>query len=132
MKDLKNLEHAIEEINKTEQLQTKMIIESTKRKLSAIEREKINKINELEEDLGIGTVKRRIKEKPVNFKIKNKKIARRKIIKLEIEIKAKIIIKLRESKLEILREIIEKKSRELNTERKIKRKEMKKNNNRRN
>ena len=49
-----------------------------------------------------------MKEKPVSFKIKNKEIARRKIIELEIEIKAEAIIKTGESKLEILREIIEK------------------------
>ena len=36
------------------------------------------------------------------------------------------MIKTRESKLEILREIVEKKSGELNTKKKIKRKEMKK------
>ena len=39
--------------------------------------------------------------------------------------KVEIIIKTEESKLEILREIIEKKSRELNTERKILKKDMK-------
>ena len=46
MRDLKNLEHAIEKINKIEELETKIIIESTKRKLNVIEKEKIIKINE--------------------------------------------------------------------------------------
>ena len=50
-----------------------------------------------------------MKEKPMSFKMKNKEIARRKIIEIETETKAKIIIKTNESKLEILREIIEKK-----------------------
>ena len=54
-----------------------------------------------------------MKEKPVSFKINNKQIARKKIIELEVEIKAKIITKTRESKLEVSREIIEKKSRDL-------------------
>ena len=105
MRELRNLEHTIEKINIIE-LETETIIESTKKKLSTIEKEKINKINKLEEDLRIKTVKRRMKEKPVSFKIKNKEIARRKIIELETEKKAKIIIKTRELKLEILREII--------------------------
>ena len=58
----------------------------------------------------------------MSFKMKNKEIARRKIIELETETKAKIIIiiKTRESKLDILREIIGKKSRELSTQRHIK------------
>ena len=56
-----------------------------------------------------------MKEKPVSFKIKNKEIARRKIMEIElkeieieseIEIKAEIIIKTGESKIEILREAI--------------------------
>ena len=50
-KELKNLEDAIEEINKIEELETVIIIESTKRKISAVEKEKINRINELAEDL---------------------------------------------------------------------------------
>ena len=41
MRELKNLEDAIEEINKIEELETEIIIESTKRKLSAIEKKKI-------------------------------------------------------------------------------------------
>ena len=52
--------------------------------------------------------------------MKNKEIWRRKIAELEIEIKVETMIKTAESKLEILREIIGKKSRELNTERKFK------------
>ena len=44
-----------------------------------------------------------MKEKPVSFKMKNKEIARRKIIELEIEMEAEIIIKTGESKIEILR-----------------------------
>ena len=51
MKELKNLEDAMEEINKIEELETVIIIESTKRKISAVEKEKINRINELAEDL---------------------------------------------------------------------------------
>ena len=41
MKELKNLEDAIEEINKIEELEREIIIEPTKRKLSAIENEKL-------------------------------------------------------------------------------------------
>ena len=80
MKELKSLENATEEINKMEELETEIIIQSTKRKLGAIEKEEINKINELQEYLRIETVKRRMKEKPMIFKIKNKEIARGKII----------------------------------------------------
>ena len=129
MTELRNLEDAIEEINKIEELETEIIIKSTKRKLSAIEKEKLIRINEIEEDLRIETVKRRMKEKPMSFKMKNKEIARRKIIELEIVIKVETIIKTWESKREILREVIEKKRRkirELNTERKLRKKEMKK------
>ena len=57
MRQLKNLEDAIEKINKMEELE--IIIKSTKRKLSAIEKK--NKINELEEDWRAETVKRRKK-----------------------------------------------------------------------
>ena len=67
-RELKNLEDAIEEINKIEELETEMIIESTKRKLSAIEKEKIIRINELEENLRIKTVKKRMKERPMSLK----------------------------------------------------------------
>ena len=108
MKELKNLEDAIEETNKIEELETEIIIESRKRKLSAIEKEKRKRINELEENLRIETVKRIMKEKPESFKMKNKEIAGRKIIELEIETKAEIIIKTGESKIKILRTIIEK------------------------
>ena len=59
-----------------------------------------------------------MKEKPVSFKMKNKEIWRRKITELEIEIKVETMIKTAE--LEIIREIMGKKSRELNTERKFK------------
>ena len=59
MKELKNLEDAIEEINKIEELETDIIIESTNRKLSVAETERINKINELEENVRIETIKRR-------------------------------------------------------------------------
>ena len=48
------------------------MIESTKKKISAIDKEKLNRINELEEDLRIETVKRKMKEKPLSFKIKKK------------------------------------------------------------
>ena len=64
-------------------------------------------------------MKTEMKEKPVGFKMKNKETARKKI-ELEKEIIAEIIIKIEVSKLEILRKIIEKKSRESNTERKLK------------
>ena len=56
-----------------------------------------------------------MKEKPVSFKMKNKEIARRKMIELEIEIKVETIIKTGKSKIEILREVLEKKARELNS-----------------
>ena len=121
MKELKNLEDAIEETNKIEELETEIIIESTKRKLSAIEKEKRKRIYELEEDLRIETVKRIMKEKPESFKMKNKEIARRKIIELEIETKAEIIIKTGESKIEILKKN-RKKSKQLNAERKLRKK----------
>ena len=100
----KNLEDAIEE------LETEIIIQSTKRKLSALGKEKINKINDLEEDLKIETV---------SFTLKNKETAKIKIVELEIEVKAGIIIKTRESKTEVLKEVIEKKSRELYTKKKF-------------
>ena len=67
-RELKNVEGAIEEINKIEELETEMIIESTKRKLSAIGKEKIIRINELEENLRIKTVKKRMKERPMSLK----------------------------------------------------------------
>ena len=66
--ELKNLEDAIEEINKIEELETEMIIESTKRKLSAIEKEKLIRINELEENLRIKTVKKTMKERAMSLK----------------------------------------------------------------
>ena len=43
-----------------------------------MEKERINKINKLEEDLRIETVKRRMKKKTVSFKMKNKEIVRTK------------------------------------------------------
>ena len=58
-----------------------------------------------------------MKETPESFKRKNKEIARRKVI--ELEIKLETIIKTGESKIEILREVTKKKSRELNTKRKL-------------
>ena len=132
MRELKNLGDAIEEVNKIEELETEIIIESIKRKLSAIEKEKINKINELEEDLRIETVKRRMKQKLVSFKIKHKGRASKKVTELEKEIKAEIIIKTEESKLKTLREILEIKLRKLNAERKIKKERNERTNNRRN
>ena len=56
-----------------------MIIESTKRKRNAIEKEKIIKLNEIREDLRIKTVKKRMKKKPASFKMKNTEIERKKI-----------------------------------------------------
>ena len=64
--------------------------------------------------------------KPLSFKVKNKEIARRKIIELEIEIKSEIIVKTGEQKIKTLREVIGKTSRELNKKRKLKGKGMKK------
>ena len=68
MRELKNLEDPIEKLNKTEALKTKTIAESTKSERNAKEKEKIIKINELEEDLRVEIVKRRMKEKAVSFK----------------------------------------------------------------
>ena len=104
---LKYLEHAVEETNKVEELETEIIIESSKRKFCAIEKEKMIKINELKENLRIEIVKRRTKEEPLSFKIKNKEIGRKKnrIRKRKPE----MIIKTWESKLDILREIWKKK-----------------------
>ena len=48
MIELKSLADAIEEIYKIEELETEIIIKSTKGKLSAIEKEKIIKRNGLE------------------------------------------------------------------------------------
>ena len=50
--------------------------------------------------------------------MKNKEIARQKIIELEKERQAEIINKAEESKVEIIKEIIQKKSKELNTKKK--------------
>ena len=77
IKELENLEDTIEEITKIEESET--VIESTKRKLNAIEKEKIIQMNELEEDLRTETIYRRTKMKRMSFKTKNKKIARKKI-----------------------------------------------------
>ena len=63
----------------------------------------------------------------MSFRMKNKKTARRKITELGIEIKAEIITKTGESKIKILREVIQKKSRELNTKRKLKKRNEKTN-----
>ena len=79
IKELENLEDTIEEITKIEESETEIIIQSTKRKLNAIEKEKIIKMNELEEDLRTETIYRRTKMKRMSFKTKNKKIARKKI-----------------------------------------------------
>ena len=68
MRELKNLEDTIEKLNKTEALKTKTIVESTKSERNAKEKEKIIKINELEEDLRVEIVKRRMKEKAVSFR----------------------------------------------------------------
>ena len=62
-------------------------------------RRKNNYKNELEEDLRIKTVMRKIRKKPVSFKMKNKEIARKEKIDLEKEIKAKKINKAEESKV---------------------------------
>ena len=75
----------MEEINKIQRVY--------KEKTQCYRKWKINRINELEEDLRIETAKRRPMYKPLSFKVKNKEIARRKIIELEIEIKSEIIVK---------------------------------------
>ena len=72
MRELKNVEDALEETNKIVELETEIIIESTKRKSSATETEQITKINKLEKYLKIETVKRKMKEKPMSFKTKKK------------------------------------------------------------
>ena len=73
-----------------------------------------------------------MKQKLVSFKIKHKRRARKKVTELEKEIKAEIIIKTEESKLETLRKILEIKLRKLNAERKIKKERNERTNNRRN
>ena len=70
--ELKNQEDVIDILNKIEELKTQIIIETTKRKLSAIENKNVTEINELGEDLRIEAVKRRMKEKHESFKLKNK------------------------------------------------------------
>ena len=70
--ELKNQEDIIDILNKIEELKTQIIIETTKRKLSAIENKNVTEINELGEDLRIEAVKRRMKEKHESFKLKNK------------------------------------------------------------
>ena len=72
MRELKDQENAIEEINRIEGLEIETIKGSTKRKLSVVEKERIDKINELEENLRIKIVKWRMQEKPLSFKMKNK------------------------------------------------------------
>ena len=72
MRELKNVEDALEETNKIVELETEIIIESTKRKSSATETEQITKINKLEKYLKIETIKRRMKEKIMSFKTKKK------------------------------------------------------------
>ena len=42
MRELKNIEDAMEQINKIEKSETNIIIESTKREINAIEKEKNN------------------------------------------------------------------------------------------
>ena len=105
MKALKKLEDAIEEINKMKELETEII----------------NRINELEENLRLETVRRRMKEKPVILKMKNKEITKKKKINHKGE-----------SNIKISREVIEEKFRELNTKRNEKKKRNEKINNRRN
>ena len=89
MRELRNLEDAIEEINQLEESETEIVIESRKRKYSVIQKQKIIKINELKEDFGILTVKRRMKEKPESFKMKNKEIARSKSNRIRERIKSR-------------------------------------------
>ena len=89
MRELRNLEDAIEEINQLEESETEIVIESRKRKYSVIQKQKIIKINELKEYFGILTVKRRIKEKPESFKMKNKEIARSRSNRIRERIKSR-------------------------------------------
>ena len=78
MIELKNLEDATEGISRIEGLEIEIISESTKIKLSVIEKEKTNKKNELGENFRIKTAMRRRKEKPASFKTKNKETAKKK------------------------------------------------------
>ena len=89
MRELRNLEDAIEEINQLEESETEIVIESRKRKYSVIQKQKIIKINELKEDFGILTVKRRMKEKPESFKMNNKEIARSRSNRIRERIKSR-------------------------------------------
>ena len=89
MRELRNLEDAIEEINQLEESETEIVIESRKRKYSVIQKQKIIKINELKEDFGILTVNRRMKEKPESFKMKNKEIARSRSNRIRERIKSR-------------------------------------------
>ena len=89
MRELRNLEDAIEEINQLEESETEIVIESRKKKYSVIQKQKIIKINELKEDFGILTVKRRMKEKPESFKMKNKEIARSRSNRIRERIKSR-------------------------------------------
>ena len=89
MRELRNLEDAIEEINQLEESETEIVIESRKRKYSVMQKQKIIKINELKEDFGILTVKRRMKEKPESFKMKNKEIARSRSNRIRERIKSR-------------------------------------------
>ena len=89
MRELRNLEDAIEEINQLEESETEIVIESRKRKYSVIQKQKIIKINELKEDFGILTVKRRMKEKPESFKMENKEIARSRSNRIRERIKSR-------------------------------------------
>ena len=96
--DLKKLEDTILELNRIKGVEIKRIRESTK-KNQRDRRRKNHYKNELEEDLRIKTVMRKIRKKPVSFKMKNKEIARKKKIDLEKEIKAEKINKAEESKV---------------------------------
>ena len=109
MRELRNLEDAIEEINQLEESETEIVIESRKRKYSVIQKQKIIKINELKEDFGILTVKRRMKEKPESFKMKNKEIARSKSNRIRERIKSRNNKQCRKTKTRNIKRNIKKK-----------------------
>ena len=100
----KNIKNYIKKKKKKKMRELKNLNVMLKKK-----KKKVIKINELEEDLRVEIVKRRMKEKAVSFKMKNIEVAGKKL-ELEEGIKAETIIKTEGSKLKILREVIEKQS----------------------
>ena len=93
--DLKKLEDYTKQNKRSRNKKNKRVYKKNQRD----RRRKNNYKNELEEDLRIKTVMRKIRKKPVSFKMKNKEIARKEKIDLEKEIKAEKINKAEESKV---------------------------------